>query len=215
MEHAPRPPQPTTSRETENFSLEKSVAKAKGVIAAHNLPLESFIDLYGPATIAADVNTIQRMEKIFADKNTEENKDARFNQLATCFEGFFIDQVDRGMLGEQTKSLKTSRYDDIINGVDSVTEITRPSQTTQHLGLALDATYSSQALEGKFYKIIGKLANNEMTSVKYFQSENTGFRGEYKMPLFVAGISPENLASLLSVWTSGNEQPRGRAPRYL
>ena len=208
MERAPRTPQPIESREKLDFDLKNCLTKANGVIDSHRLPLESFADLYGKDATASDLHKLMILKGGFEDGGVEKD-------ISTCFEAFIVDQINHGLFGEFSKSLPTSEYDDVHNGIDSITEIARLTQPTQHLGLALDATYSLNHLEQKLRGIQNRISMGRLAQVKYFKSERTGFRGEYKVPLFVVGLSRENILPLLKAWSHGDAETLSKSPHAL
>ena len=200
--------QPGTTRpqETAPLDIGRCLAKAERVIEATRLSPDTFLDLYGADNIARDNATVKRMEQKFIENSTPQELEAK--KLATCFEAFIVDQINHGLLGAHARSLPTSAFDDIVGGVDSIVEMDQPTRSVQHLGLAIDATYSTLKLDTKMRGIASRLGAGRLVPVRYFRSERTGHRGEYAVPLFVTGISKENMVPLLHTWT----QTEGTVP---
>lgn len=109
-------------------------------------------------------------------------------------------QVIRGMNMDgwipYCKAIKTSRYDDIANGIDTIVEFTPPGQVG-HIGLGVDVSFSHN-LQSKFERIKKEIDSytddpaddkNKLGQVKYFKSANSGITGRLNgLPRLVTAL---------------------------
>jgi hypothetical protein len=89
--------------------------------------------------------------------------------------------INAGQWFEGVGAYKTSDYDDIANGVDVVLEMQEESGYG-HLGMGVDITFSHN-IDKKFRRIKDEIDDfdgdkHRLARVKYFDSANTGIRGE-------------------------------------
>jgi len=90
------------------------------------------------------------------------------------------------------RAIKTSDYDDIVNGVDMVVEYNN-NESFGHLGLGVDVSFSKN-LDKKFLRIKNEIDNfdgnnNRLAEIKYFKSERSGISGRlFGIPRVVAAL---------------------------
>ncbi len=147
---------------------------------------DSFHDIYEDSEIEEDKNYVLRMKREF--KKHENKESEKSKEIANAIEIIINDQIELSdWLGGETYTYQTSEYDDIKNGIDAVLEfISEDKENDQSfLGIAFDITYKNDVSK-KFFRIKKEIEENEKNNIKYFQSENT----EYKGPI-------ENIARLV------------------
>lgn len=189
-------------------SLDKSFETRPAMISAHERVLktfeedaihpEEFSDLYGREVINHDLASVERIKSNFGPADR-----AKF--ASEIMEGIIYDQSERSnWLGPHAHTIKTSEFDDIINGVDLVVEFDEPEMSRRHLALAVDATFGSRNLEKKFSRIKAEIDSGKLGSIKYFRSQNGNYRGELsQVPRVVTGIDQEHLLDLAGIWNQG------------
>jgi hypothetical protein len=163
------------------------------------IQMDNFADLYGAGAVAEDQAYVAKMQGIFAENNNPEQEE--FRRMAIIFEGIFHEQAELAeWLGPDAATIKTSPYDDIKNGVDSIAEFREGEATASHLGLAIDVTTTTN-LKKKMARIKHEIERGEMAKIKYFQSDSMGIRGELsRVPRVVIGADRETVRALAELW---------------
>jgi len=199
--------------EKEKKELEDAYARAQRILEQEAVDPRSFSDLYNTDMIERDLAYTDKLEKIFKSESGEAEKAA--HKYATVLEGIVHEGIEKsGWLGEGAHAIKTSRFDDIVNGVDEVVEIKGKDETTpSRLALAVDVTFSNQIAK-KFKKIRDEIDSGKLGGVKYFLSEASHQRGELAhIPRVVVGTEISNVKKIQESWTK--EEDFTRHPFHL
>lgn len=188
-------------REISTIAEDKAWEMAQQVIAAGAIKPEEFIDEpgYTEEEIKRDQKYVERIEKKIADEQTPEQAESA--KKAEVFEALLYDQTEKqNWLGQDTSTIKTSRFDDIANGVDMAVEVLPEDKPASHIGLAVDATFSND-VDAKIKAILKSIDEGTMAHIKYFHSENTDDRKKlYKIPRVVIGAGADTVDSLAELW---------------
>lgn len=191
---------PLDSRHEREVDTEVLIKKAyeKALSSVHEAEINPtlFRDLYGKEAVEADIAYVEEMERTF----TQEGEQGQAQKLGTIFEAILHDRVAYShWLGKETSSQKTSRYDDIKNGIDEVVETEVHGVASSYLGLALDATLS--ATDEKFRRIKREINEGKLGTVKYFRSKKGEFRGELsQVPRVVVTADAKTVLELATLW---------------
>lgn len=197
--------------------MDQAFEKRPVIINAHEKALkafdedaihpEEFSELYGADVIARDLAKVESIKQKFAAPDR-----AKF--ASEIMEGVIYDQSELSdWLGPHAHTIKTSEYDDIINGVDLVVEFDEPSQARRHLALGVDATFGSRTIEKKFDRIKAEIDAGSLASIKYFRSQNGTFMGRLsQVPRVVTGIDQEHLLDIAGMWTNGKHKELAAHP---
>ena len=146
---------------------------------------KGFEDLYTAEGVERDLQYVTEMNRRFdlsANHELVEGLTERdVKELAERVEYEVIRGINVGQWFEGVGAYKTSEFDDIANGVDVLVEIQQGNNYGQ-LGLGVDITFSHN-VEKKFQRIKDEIDSydgdkNRLARVKYFDSANTGTRGE-------------------------------------
>lgn len=146
---------------------------------------KGFEDLYTTAGVEDDLRYVSNMNRLFNQNShyevTEGLTERDVKELSERVEYEVIRGINVGQWFDGVGAYKTSEFDDIANGIDVVLEI-QDGDNFGQLGLGVDITFS-QNVEKKFKRIKDEIDNydgnkNRLARVKYFDSQNTGTRGE-------------------------------------
>lgn len=117
------------------------------------------------------------------------------------------DQIElNDWLGPNANLVRTTEYDDIVNGIDAVVEFDTNSDKPERMALAVDASMSPD-----FHVIAEKIRKNanrvlgieDHAKVKYFESQITNRKESLNdMVPVVIGVDADNLAELLGKFSS-------------
>ena len=176
--------------------INKAYEKALTSVHEAEIDPEKFRDLYGKEAVDADRAYIEEMERTFA----AEGEPSEAQKLGTIFEALLHNQITYGgWFGKESSAQKTSRYDDVKNGIDEVVEIEVHEAATSYLGLALDATLGGT--DEKFKRIKREIDERKLGTVKYFRSKRGEFRGELShVPRVVVAADAKTVIELATLW---------------
>lgn len=199
------PEQALLSELSEKLKKEKLFAKTEEVLR-ENPPLnpENFRDLYGDENVNRDTEYVDRMEKKFRESISFESEQGR--KIARALEVIIAEQIELSdWLGPDAVTIVSSRFDDIVNGVDLVAEFqNKEERKASHMALAVDVT-SGDDLSGKIERIKKEILRGELARVKYFESEFLGLRGELRdIPRVVVGIEQRTMGHLGELWLAND-----------
>lgn len=178
-------------------TLEAAYKKALSI--SNFIDIKDFSDLYGNDQVEADLNQISKLEEKFGEAD-------QAKQLASILEAIIFEHGEQSYwFGENASTIKTSRFDDIINGVDAIVEFDEKTHPA-HLALAIDATFS-EIVTDKFKNLKTKIDQGKLAVVKYFQSERISFRGEMSnIPFIVVTANVKTVKELSNLWINKDNE---------
>lgn len=192
--------------------LDRAYERAQRVLRDSEINPRTFNGLYPKETIERDIRTVERLERQFESDATPEEKEDQ--KLAYIFEAIFHDGLAKGdWFGEGVHAIKPSRFDDIVNKVDSVVEfqeglsVERDGKSASYLALAMDVTFGAR-VEEKLRRIKNvEIGEGQSTSIKYFESQYLGGQLELAgVPRVVVGADRRAVKQLIDVWISDDEK---------
>lgn len=171
-----------------------------------------FTDTYQSDEVKRDLAEVNRMEAVFAEETEKKPKNERdfeknkrlvseAMEIALAWGGEAY-----GWFGQNTMTIRTSKFDDIKNGVDLVIEfeIEEERSEPERLALSVDVTMSTDisTLDKKMENNFAKIQNQKFARIKYFESPTTGERGpiENIIPVTVA-LGGENAVEFITRFT--------------
>ena len=182
---------------------------------------EDFSDLYSEERIAQDGVYVTDREARFAQTDQEAlpgthgltRGDVR--KLSDIAEFSVIKGLNQGQWIPYCGAIKTSRYDDIANGVDSVLEFAPPGQFA-NFGLSIDVSFS-QNLASKFERIKKEIDRfdpeddqNQLGYIRYFKSDKSGHKGRLTgLPRVVMALDTKVVEDLYRI-----KDVRGHVARH-
>lgn len=189
----------------ENVSVDEAYRKAQKTLGRSEIDIEDFVGI-GEFSVDKDREYVEKMEAKFAERIDPGMEHT--GKLAVVFEAIFNDHAElSNWLGPSVFMIKTSRFDDIKNGVDSVAEFQEGEGPASHLALAIDVTTSSYTVREKLEKIKREIECGKLTEVKYFKSEHEKTRGSLsKIPRVIVGADAETIKNLSNLWLSGDNK---------
>lgn len=200
--------------------LDRAYERAQKVLGNSEINPRAFNGLYPKEIIDRDLQMVERRKREFAaDATPEEREDQR---LAYIFEAMFHDGLAKGdWLGNGAHAIKPSRFDDIVNGVDSVVEfqeglaVEQNGKSASYLALAMDVTFGAR-VEDKLRRIKNvEIGEEQLTSIKYFESQYLGGQLELAgIPRVVVGADRRAVRQLIDVWLSGDEKALREHPLH-
>jgi hypothetical protein len=156
---------------------------------------------YKEDQIQDDINEVSRREEEFKKENTpEENKIKEYSDMVEALISQEAELSD--WFGEDVFVYDTSKYDDLENGVDIVTEF-KEEGVFSHMGLAIDVTFGTN-IRGKLLRIKREIKSGELASVKYFSSQRDNESdkkvGLKNIPRVIIGTNKETVDELSGLW---------------
>ncbi len=152
---------------------------------------KDFISLYGEQNVARDLSTVERLKSKF---ESDEYKIA-----AETLEAIMLEHTELSdWLGPNAETIKTTEFDDIVNGVDMVLEFNE-NNSTQRLALGIDVTFGVNNMRKKFDRIRDEIHADELAQVKYFKAH--GYQGSLRqLPRLIVGVEMERIINLAGLW---------------
>lgn len=166
---------------------------------------------YSEAEVKRDLETVERMKEKF-EKGQDHMTDAeikRAKENENRGEALEVIILDKGeeleWFGLGTRLSRTTKHDDIFNGVDGVAEFVSKEKTTHRVALAVDASMNSDfsALKRKIDRNIRKITNNkDEIEVKYFKSAIDDFKGKLALIIpVVIGMEGKKANELIGIFS--------------
>lgn len=192
-----RPDQFSDFEKDKNYihpAVEHAYKTAEETLTKNAIDPHDFTELYGAENIERDLARVEKKEKGFTP-------DAQ-KVYAEVLEAILYEQIGHGeWFGQRASAIKTSTYDDYINGSDIILELEEVTRTLSHLSLSVDVTFGTTTEEKKFAMIKKHIDNETLGEIKYFHSERGGFQGKLsKVPQVVIGVEKELLIKLSALW---------------
>ncbi|MDI6820849.1 MAG: hypothetical protein QMD65_01580 [Patescibacteria group bacterium] len=199
----------------ENLDIDQAYKEANRLFKKDAIKISNFSDLYGQNIISEDAAYVKKMEELFVKNNLPEQE--RIKKLAVIFEALIHYNVElNDWFGPNAFTIKTSRYDDIKNGIDDIVEFEESETTVSHLALAIDVTFSPEEKQKTFERIKKEIESGELAKVKYFQSDHINIRGELiKIPRVVIGADTKTIKRLGIAWLEKDNKTLGNDPIQL
>ncbi len=189
----------------QRLDAEKMHQKAEKLIEESRINEEDLRGLYGEQ-VSSDITRVARLEKQFSSR--ENGETAEMKKVADIFEALILDCGElSNWLGENAFTIKTSRFDDYVNGIDMVIEFRdEEALSASYLGVAADVTFTSDPAK-KFERIREHIDKGELGKVKYFTSEHMNIAGQLsKLPEVVIGASKKTVMELAELWLERKQE---------
>ncbi|KND47517.1 MAG: hypothetical protein AB199_03745 [Parcubacteria bacterium C7867-004] len=183
-----------------NPTVRLAYEKAQKLFREHAIQPKNFGDLYDQKAIQADLAKVDHLKS-----NVFETGSGKI--AADILEGIVFDQIElSNWFGSHAHTLKTSEFDDIVNGVDLIVEFDEPESRKAHLALGVDATYGADTISKKFGRIKRDIDQDRLATIKYFESGDGRIKGRLtQVPRIVLGVERGTVLSLARAWTEGRK----------
>lgn len=169
-----------------------------------------FIDVYGADAVAKDMAYVRETEARFVREAEEDVEKQAAIHRGHLNEGIINDQIDSSdWLGPKARAIIPSRYDDIVNGIDSLVEFEEEGGDS-YLGMGMDFTKESSSIREKLLKIQAAINKGVLSEVKY--SPNA--RGPQFVPRVVVGadhVTFEDVAEKLLIFKQLQDRAKKEA----
>lgn len=158
--------------------------------------MDEFRGIYAPEEMAKDAAYATRLEMQWANEHSEQEKHTK--KIAEVFEGLVLFNTRGGNWFGDASVLKTTPYDDYVNGTDMIAHLRNASETPQTLALAVDVTFGTTGLKKKFNNIYKEIDENTAGSLKYYRNPSGTERGPLhnKVARVVVGVGQEVVEDL-------------------
>jgi len=201
-------------QERVDFSKEEgdrksAYAKAQEMLSQPINP-DDFSDLYDPKDIKRDKDYIEKRKQQFEKDYQADPRSREHKEWATILEAILNQQIELNeWLGEDATTTQTSDFDDIANGIDTIVTWQRDLGSSS-LGLAVDVTFSTNTGD-KLRKIKESIDQGKLSEIKYYYSEDLGFKGKLtNVPRVVIGMEIGTVKSIVDTWMKGKNRELGQ-----
>lgn len=184
----------------EHPTIASALEKARALIHENAINPSDFVNLYGSENVERDLASVVSLKRKFETDETQ--------KASEVFEAIVFEQVElSNWLGEHAETIRTSEFDDIVNGVDLVVEFTEDN-STNHLALGVDVTFGTTSIGKKFERIRKEIDADNLATVKYFESH--GFKGSLRqLPRVVIGVEKDTVIALAGLWSRQEKSKLG------
>lgn len=198
----------------ETGTIEKAYKKAEAMLhdPDYAIQMDSFTDLYHEG-VAADKRRVEL--KRATHKFSETKESTEMKRVADIFEAIMLEQSELSeWLGSNVAVIKTTEYDDFVNGVDLIADWKSKTGGESHtLALAVDVTFGAGSVEKKMRRNKENIDKNQLGKIKYFRAGDGTMRGERSaVPHVVIGAGKRTVEELAKLWTSGEKKKLGSHP---
>ncbi|MDB5194111.1 MAG: hypothetical protein JWN50_125 [Parcubacteria group bacterium] len=147
-------------------------------------------------TDAADIARADDLDAKFEKGATRESGEMK--KVADIFEAVVLEHGElSNWFGDNATTAKTSRYDDYVNGIDLLVEFPGLEGGTEHLGLAMDVTFTNDTTS-KFDRLKEKIGDGDLIEVKY-HSADLG-EGPIGVPEVIIGAEKRTVLEVGELW---------------
>lgn len=154
-------------------------------------------------TIKKDKDYVLEKEKKFDLEETSESE--FYRKMAVVLEAIICEQAELGdWFGEDTFTVKTSKFDDIRNGIDIVVEFENEADDGLMV-LGLDVTCGS-AVEKKMKTMKKHQDEGFLPNIKYYESERAEKQSLKHVPKVVVGVDKKILGEMVGLWLGGKRR---------
>ena len=186
----------------ENPVIREAHRKALETLGSDSINPEEFTEVYGEQSVQKDLELVAKLESKFEKNDTTA-------LTAEVLEAIIYEQAELSdWLGHNVTTINTSRFDDIVNGVDLVARF-NDKEVDSYLALGVDVTFGKKAIQLKMEKIMKQIEDDTLTSIKYFESD--GKKGPLKhIPRVVIGLERNTVNQLAKLWLDAKKQELGK-----
>lgn len=184
--------------EREHPVIKRMHPKAVKILSDAAFKPEDFKHHFSPESIEADLRELKARKESFAEENG-------IKHIADVFEALVFQHAElSNWLGQNAETIRTSEYDDVVNGVDLIVEFTDEG-TSKHLALGVDVTFGTRSINRKFLHIKHEIERDRLADVKYFEAHN--HTGSLKqLPRVVIGVEMDTVIALAALWMNDRKK---------
>jgi hypothetical protein len=164
--------------DTESSFKEEDVDLVLGNELGERVSMDDFADVYGKDEIDRDKAEVERIERGFQKKLEEkpfDEQDEKVKKMrrGEALEAVFRDHIEsKNWFGNEAVFVRSSRYDDLKNGVDGYVEFAVDGESGEIIALAIDVSMSSK-IEQKVDRNVRKVLGDERSEIKYFEPQTS------------------------------------------
>ncbi len=199
-------------RNEEGEVVRRVYEKAQAIIDGDAIKPESFRELYGDKSVDADLAEVKRLEEVFESGASE--FDMELSRISRIFEAMIhFHGEQNNWFGENVSTIRPSRFDDYVNGVDELFEYKEEGNVSKSfLALAIDATFNKN-LRRKLEEIKREIDTGNLATVKYFEDEDSNFKGQLKgIPHVVVGAHRATIIQIAEMWLNNRNDEIAKHP---
>ena len=162
---------------------------------------DSFVDQYSLDEINTDTQWAENIYSQGREKDTEETSTQR--QYAIVMEAILLQHGELSdWFGKDAYTVKTTKFDDIRNGLDLVLSLPPQDNDIQQKrqNIGIDVTFSQRNLAKKLDRAYTEVCEGQLAEVKYYACEDTHEKGTIRVPRITLAITREHVTELAGLW---------------
>ncbi len=191
------------ARVMDEMLMDQAYERAENIIEKDAIKIDNQFSYHKDAD--RDRAYVEKMEDEFEREATPEEKEV--SKIATVFETLVYTHGElSNWFGKDAVTIKTSRYDDIVNKIDSLVEFRKEPGSASYLGLAIDVTMSKE-MDEKLESIRKQIDSGKLSEVKYFHSKHIGMTGTlHDVPRVIAAANQGTIRQLTELWMENDNK---------
>lgn len=210
---------PEFMRKERSECIERMFVKANDLLDKNRLDPSGFVDIYGEGVVNSDLAIVGELNSKFEKEMASDPVSAEHKKLATILEALvFFHGEQNEWFGDGSQTIAPSRYDDVINKVDILVNVSLQPGQLSILGMAIDTT-TTQNLEfvnNKIEAIKEEIKAGRLAEVKYFEDPDATFKGALKkVPHVLIDLDTKTVLELAELWDEGDNTSLASHPVQL
>ncbi|OQX71207.1 hypothetical protein B6D52_02350 [Candidatus Parcubacteria bacterium 4484_255] len=195
--------------------IEKAFKKAQEKLSIDKIDINKFIK---SRDVEKDKEYIKKKENIFEEQNTDQGKENK--KIATIAEAILHMQIEENCyLGDDVKTFRACKFDDIKNGVDEILKIEYDNEENlRNIIVAIDITFSINVRE-KIENIKKGIKRGRLAIIKYLKPNisniNKNKIKHTEAPKLIIGIDKKNLEEVAKLWVEDKNKQLYYHPLHI
>ncbi|MFC1756827.1 hypothetical protein ACFLZC_01545 [Patescibacteria group bacterium] len=203
---------------SESVLLGRAFDRAQECFAEEEINPNDFVKFYGEKDVQKNLEWVSCRKKQFAENSAGDKAKKESEMQAVVLEAILTEQIElSNWFGEKACAIKSSEYDDIANGVDTILEFEKGEKDEVLPVVALDVTYGDR-VESKMQRIKEEIEIDKLTDIKYFKSTRLNKKakdGLHNVPRVIVGVDSKAAKELIDLWMDKDKKALAEHPVQL
>jgi len=167
------------------------------ILQRHSPDPRTFADIYASEEIERDLAALAEREQSFVQTSEAEK---HLLEMSQVLEAIIFEQSRVNKWFGDAALVKTSRFDDVKNGVDVVVEFPPQADdaSAEHMAVAIDVTFNENVEREKLGRILAQIDSGDLAHVKYLHSPFV--HGAIEAPEIILGVDRAHVQQLAEEW---------------
>jgi|GEM_PF-6335239 len=171
---------------------------AEKILRRHAPDPRTFADIYSSEEIERDLAALAAREQSFVQTSEAEK---HLLEMSQVLEAIIFEQSRANKWFGDAILIKTSRFDDVKNGVDVIVEFPPQADDTsaEHMAVAIDVTFNEDVEREKLGRILAQIDSGDLAHAKYVHSPYV--HGAVEAPEIILGVDRAHVQQIAEEWS--------------